>query len=169
VITAIFYLLLLFGAALSWLLALISLPGLWLMTALAAIYSLFTHEQYIGARTLLLLLFLTIVAELLDLLVAGAAARQAGGGKKSALGAIIGGVIGGIAFSIIPIPIVATILGIAIGTFVGAAGTELYGGGKVQHSVRVGVGALKGRAYGFAGKLLVGCGMMLVILVMGWP
>ena len=168
-IAAILYLILLGASVASLLVALVGFPGLWLMTAIAAVYSLFTREQYIGARTLLLLLLLSLIAELLDLLVAGAAARRAGGGKKAAIGAVVGGIVGGLLFSIIPIPIVATILGIAVGTFVGAAGMELYGGGEVEHSMRVGVGAMKGRAYGFAGKLAVGVFMVLVIVWMGWP
>jgi uncharacterized protein YqgC (DUF456 family) len=169
VILLLLYLLLLAGGALGLILSLISLPGLWLMTAVAAIYAVLTHERFIGIDTLLVLLALALLAELLELLLSGAAARQAGGGRKASIGAIVGGIIGGIGFSIIPIPIVATILGIGVGTFVGAFAMEWYDGSHPSHSLRVGWGAVKGRAYGFVGKLSVGGIMMLVIIVMGLP
>jgi hypothetical protein len=42
-------------------------------------------------------------------------------------------------------------------------------GGAVTHSLRVGVGAAKGRLLGFFGKVIIAGAMLLVILVMAFP
>jgi uncharacterized protein YqgC (DUF456 family) len=75
------------------------------------------------------------------------------------IGAILGGLVGGIAFTgLIPIPIVGTLIGAALGTFAGAAIGELTaedarGGG----ALRAALGATVGRLVGTMGKTLLAC------------
>src|SRR5579872_151147 len=125
----------------------VTLPGLWLMTGAAAIFAIITHERGVGAKTLLALFILSLIAEILEFTAGGAAARKAGGGRRAAVGALIGGIVGGIVGSIV-LPLVLTIVGVCVGSLVGAAGFELLGGGEAVHSLRVGWGAAKGRFYG---------------------
>ena len=115
----------------------VTLPGLWIMTAAAAIYSLDPHEHRLGHKTLLVLVILSVIAEILEFTAGGAAARKAGGGRRAAVGALLGGIVGGIIGSFV-LPLVLTIVGICIGSFVGAAGFELLGGGEAVHSLGVG-------------------------------
>jgi uncharacterized protein YqgC (DUF456 family) len=149
-------------------LVLVTLPGLWVMTAASAVYALATHEHHLGPRTLLVLFLLSLGAEIVELTAGGAAARKAGGGRRASIGALIGGIVGGIVGSFV-LPLVLTIVGICLGAFVGAAGFELLGGGEAIHSVRVGWGAAKGRFLGVILKLGIGIVMLLLILIAAFP
>jgi len=148
----------------------ITMPGLWLMTAAACVYGLFTHFRYIGAKTLITLLLLSFIAEIVELTLGGAAAKKAGGGRRAMIGGLAGGVLGGIFLTfLIPIPVLGTIAGICLGSFLGAAGFELLGGQPIPHSFRVGVGAAKGRFMGIVSKLVFGIVMFLLTLVVALP
>jgi uncharacterized protein YqgC (DUF456 family) len=93
------YFFLLLVALAGWALVVLTWPGLWLMTGAAAAYALATHAHYLGVRTLLVLLGLTIAAEILEWVLAKSAARKSGGGTSGAVGAFVGGLAGGIAAS----------------------------------------------------------------------
>jgi uncharacterized protein len=146
----------------------VTLPGLWIMTLAAAIYSLDRHETRLGHKTLIALVIFCVLGEILEFSAGSAAARQAGGGRRAAVGALVGGIAGGIVGSFL-LPLVLTIVGICIGSFVGAASFELFGGGEALHSLGVGWGAAKGRFLGVVLKFVVGLIMGLVILLTGFP
>jgi uncharacterized protein YqgC (DUF456 family) len=146
----------------------VTLPGLWIMTAAAAIYTFAPHEHRLGHKTLLTLVLLSVIGEILEFTAGGAAARKAGGGRRAAIGALVGGIAGGIVGSFL-LPLVLTIVGICIGSFVGAAAFELLGGGEAIHSLGVGWGAAKGRLVGVFLKLGIGIIMAILILITAFP
>ena len=146
-----------------------TLPGLWVMTGASAIYALITHEKHLGAKSLITLFLVSLAAEVLELTLGGAAAKRAGGGRRAMIGGLIGGILGGIFLTFIPIPIVSTIVGICLGSFLGAAAFELLGGEEAGHSLRVGWGAAKGRFQGIISKLVLGICMFLLILIAAFP
>jgi len=146
----------------------VTLPGLWVMTAAASIFSLAPHQQRLGHKTLIALVLLSLIAEIIEFSAGGAAARRAGGGRRAAIGALLGGVAGGIVGSFL-LPLVLTIVGICIGSFVGAAGFELLGGGQPLQSLQVGWGAAKGRFFGVILKLAIGIVMTILILITAFP
>lgn len=165
-----YYLLLQAVVALGLMLVIVTLPGLWLITAAAAAYAIVTHHRHLlGIETLLVLLGLTLVAEFVELFLTGFATRRAGGGKSAMTAATVGAVAGGIFLSFIPIPIVGTLMGICLGAFVGAAGAEMLGGRRIDHSIGVGLSAVKGRLMGVAAKVAFGFVMWIIILWMAWP
>jgi uncharacterized protein YqgC (DUF456 family) len=157
--------LLLTGLALT----IMTLPGLWLMVASAAGYALLTHFQFIGWKTLAVLLVWAGIAEVVELTSSGTGAKKAGGGKRGLWGALIGGIIGGIWLSFIPIPVISTLAGVCLGTFLGAMIGELSAGRRVHHSAWIGLGAAKGRLVGTFVKLGFGVVMLLITLVIGFP
>jgi uncharacterized protein YqgC (DUF456 family) len=163
-----YYIILLLISLGSLALVFVALPGLWVMTASAAIYALATHERFVGGRTLWALFLISLAAEILELSAGSAAAKKAGGGRRSAIGAFIGAIVGGIVGSFV-LPLVLTIVGICVGAFVGAAATELAGGGEALHSLRVGMGAATGRFLGVVVKLGIGVVMFLLILITAFP
>lgn len=164
----VYYMLLILFALGGLALVAVTLPGLWVMTAAAAVFALLTHERGVGIKTLFALFFLSLGGEILELTAGGAAARKAGGGRRAAVGALVGGIVGGILGSFV-LPLVLTIVGICLGSFVGAASFELAGGSEAGHSLRVGWGAAKGRFFGVAVKLVVGVVMFLVIVFYAFP
>jgi uncharacterized protein YqgC (DUF456 family) len=163
-----YYILLLLITVAGLILVACTLPGLWLLTAAAAVYALITHEQPLGFKTLLALLLLSLAGEGLELLAGGVAAKKAGGGRRGMVGGIVGGILGGIIGSFF-FPILLSIVGICIGSFVGAAGLELLGGKHPADSLGIGWGAAKGRFQGMILKLGIGFVMSLLVLLAGFP
>src|SRR5438874_10517372 len=151
-----YYLLLLLLLLVGWLINLLGLPGLWLMVAAYGGYALATDwNNYVGWPSLLAMLILASVAEVVEFFAGAAGSKAAGGRKRGMIGAIVGGFLGAIFLSIIPIPVVAQVVGACLGAFVGAAVMEVYDK-DWQHSLRVGVGAAKGRFVGIVVKLAFG-------------
>ncbi|RMH28700.1 MAG: DUF456 family protein [Planctomycetota bacterium] len=123
---------------------LFALPGLWLIVAAGAAVDLWRPDTY-ALSTLLIAAGLAVLAEVLELVAAGAGAKQAGGGKRAAVGAIAGAIVGAILGTPI-LPIVGTILGGAVGAGVGAVLLEGTKPGRSWADLgRVGRGAATGR------------------------
>lgn len=150
-------------------LTVMTLPGLWLMVASAAGYAILTHFQYIGWRTLAVLLVWAGIAEIVEITSSGAGAKKAGGSGRGLWGALIGGIVGGIWLSFIPIPVISTLAGVCLGTFLGAMIGELTVDQRLGRSAWIGFGAAKGRLVGTFVKLGFGVVMLLVTLVIGFP
>lgn len=163
------YLLLFVVLLLGLLITVMTLPGLWLMLAGAAMYAWLTHWAYMGPWTLATLLVLALAGEIVEIASSGAGAKRAGAGRRGLWGALIGGILGGLFLSVIPIPILSTLVGVCLGTFLGAAIGELSGGREVGHSALIGVSAAKGRLVGTFQKLGFGCLMFLIAMVVGFP
>jgi uncharacterized protein len=153
------------------LLAAFTLPGLWLMLGAAAFYAYLSRGEYLGYRTLIVLLVMAGVAEIAEIFVAGAGAKQAGASRWGILGGFVGAILGGILLSGV-IPVIAplsTLIGICLGTFLGAFGIEFAMGRPTSQSVRIGYGAAKGRLLGMFGKVSVGIVMVVITLCAGLP
>ena len=147
----------------------LGLPGLWLMVAALGGYALMTGwDVHVGWPAMIAMLVLAAAAEVVEFVAGAAGSKAAGGRKRGMVGAIVGGLLGGIFLSVIPIPIISTIVGACLGAFLGAAIMEFHDR-DVAHSVRVGVGAAKGRFAGIVIKLAFGVAMMLVALAVALP
>jgi uncharacterized protein YqgC (DUF456 family) len=164
-----YYILLLAILAGGLFLVILTLPGLWLMTAAAAIFGAITHWKFVGGYTIWILLGTSFIAEVLELTLGGAAAKKAGGGRRAMVGGLFGGILGGMFLSVIPIPIISTIVGICLGCFLGAFIMEYTAGEPASHSLRVGVGAAKGRLFGMIIKLVFGAAMFVFIAFRALP
>jgi hypothetical protein len=145
-----------------------TLPGLWLMLAAAALYAWGTAGQFIGWWTLGVLLVLAGIAEVIETTSAGAAARGAGAGRRGTWGALIGGIIGGILLTI-PLFLVGTLIGVCVGSFLGAMIAELTAGQEVGRSALIGLHAARGRFTGTLIKLGFGCVMFVIVVVKALP
>ena len=145
---------------------LFGLPGNWLMLLAMVGYTWVTGwQRYVSWVSLVVLLVVAVIGEVVEFVAAGAGAKKAGGTLWGTIGALLGGLVGGFALTgLVPIPIIGTLVGLIVGTFLGAMGAELLlGKGEVQSSAVIGVGAAKGRFYGTVLKLVFG----IVILIGG--
>lgn len=147
---------------------LLGLPGLWVMLAAAGIYAFVTHLLHIGWPGLIAMFLLAVAAEIVEFVAGAAGSKKAGGTKRGMLGAIVGALIGGV-FGTGFLPIIGTLVGAILGAFVGAAIVELLIRQDVEHSLRVGIGAAKGRFWGTVFKSAFGIAMMIIALWAGWP
>lgn len=147
--------------AVSMVLIVLGLPGLWIMIASAITYNIVVPDRPISWLTVIGICALGVVAEVLDFTLAGNYARKYGGSRKAAWGAIIGGMIG--AFIGVPVPIVGPVIGALIGSFAGALVGEMRSGGEAGAATRVATGALIGRVLGTVIK--VGLGFTVAIWI----
>lgn len=140
----------------------LGLPGLWLQVAALGIFAWRGDFAVVSLYTIALVLFLALVAEIAEFLLAGRFARRYGGGRRAATGALLGGIIG--AFAGIPIPLLGSVFGAMLGSFVGAAIFELTTGRGAEPAVRAGWGALLGRIVAIAMK--GGLGVVIAVVAL---
>ena len=166
-----YYFLLLVTDVVGLALTVYTLPGLWVMLGGTAIYAALTHGRYLGMWPLLTLLGLALLAEIGEFFFGGAGAKKAGGSTWGVVGAIGGAILGGIFLSAF-VPIfapVSTVVGICLGAGAGAATVEFLLGKPVLQSLRIGLGAAKGRLVGILGKLAIGVAMFVLTVVTAFP
>src|SRR5205814_1275265 len=148
-----YYLLLLIVLLVGLLMNIVALPGLWVMVAAVAGYAWITGwNVHVGWPSLVTLVMLALLGEAVEFFAGAAGSKAAGGRRRGMIGAVIGAVLGAIFLSFIPIIGVAQVVGACLGAFIGAAVAEFWDR-DMQHSLRVGVGAAKGRFIGIVGKL----------------
>jgi uncharacterized protein len=159
-----YYSLLLTLLFVGWFVNILGLPGLWLMVIGHIGFAFATGwDIYVGWQSTIAMLLLALAAEAAEFFAGAAGSSAAGGRKRGMFGAIVGGFIGGIVGTPI-LPIIGTIVGACAGAFVGAAIMELTDK-DTAHSLRVGVGAAKGRFWGILIKLTIG---LLMFAVSAW-
>lgn len=152
-------------------LTLVGLPGTWLTLAGAALAEWATEERLFSTWTLVAAVGLACVGELLEFLAAAGGARRAGASRAGAVGALIGGVLGAVAGTfLIPVPLVGTIAGGALGAFALSALAERGEGRPLAEALDVGGGAARGHALGLLGKLGAAVGVWFLLTVAAfWP
>ena len=160
----VYYILMISVLLIGWFVNLLGLPGLWLMVIGLVGYALATKwNLYVGWPSVIALVALASAAEVVEFFAGAAGSAAAGGRKRGMVGAIIGGFVGGIVGTPI-LPIVGTFVGACAGAFLGAAVME-FQDKDARHSIRVGVGAAKGRFWGIVSKLGFG---LIMFVVAAW-
>jgi hypothetical protein len=132
-------------------LAVLQLPGAWLILAVAIGYDAYFDWQRLGWKWLAGLAALAVAAEVADALASAIATHRAGASRRAAIGALIGGFVGMIALSL-PVPLIGTVFGGLVGCFVGAMAAELTLRDDLVAGARVGMFATMGRVAGLAAK-----------------
>jgi uncharacterized protein len=138
----------------------LGLPGTFLQVAAAAVLAIASDGTLLGWRWVGVFLVLALVGEGGEFLSGQWGTRRFGGSPRAGWGALIGGLVGAVVGGI-PIPVIGAIVMSFVGTFVGALIGEMSAQGTTP-VVRVGLGALLGRAIGVATKL--GIGMMILVI-----
>ena len=165
------------GAVLTWLvaaafgllgllcvvLAVIGLPGLWVLLLLAGLVQLSDRwlrpegPHTFAAETLIGAVVLAIVAEVLEFAAGAAGAKRAGASKRGMLGAMIGGIAGaifGAPFGLLIGSVIGGVLGSAIGAILGELSLPHQ---TLERSLKPAAGAAMGRLKGLAAKLVITC------------
>ena len=164
-----YYILLLILLVVGLFVNILGLPGLWLMVASYGAYAWATWSRdYVGISSLITIIVLALLAELVEFIAGAAGSKAAGGSKRGMAGAIIGGIAGGIAGTPI-FPVVGTIIGACFGSFAGAFLVEAAIGRTREDSIKIGLGAAKGRFMGIVAKLAFGIAMLVVALYAAFP
>jgi hypothetical protein len=139
----------------------LGLPGLWVMVLGVIGYASLTQFRAAGVGAITAVVGLAVLGEVVEWWLGFRLARAYGGSRRAGWGALVGGLVGvGMG---VPVPVVGSVIGAFAGSFAGAALFEYAGAWKADAAVRVGWGALLGRAAGTATKVALG----LVIAVIG--
>ena len=133
----------------------VGLPGTWLMIGAGLLYSYLVPISGIGAVVIAGCAVIALVAELLDVAVAGRYTRKYGGSTRGAWGAILGGIVGAIVG--VPVPVVGSVIGAFAGSFLGALVAEYSRGAEHDVAARAASGAAIGRAVAMGIKATAGC------------
>jgi uncharacterized protein YqgC (DUF456 family) len=167
----VYYLLLVGVSVVGLALAVIGLPGIWLIVAAAGVYAYLTDGYHIAWWGLLTLILLGVLAEILETALGGVVAGKAGGSKRGMLGAVVGGILGAILGTpLIPIPVLGTLIGACLGAFGGTFAVEVWWVKRTtQDSLKIGAGAAAGRLAGTLTKLLFGGAMLVVVALWALP
>jgi uncharacterized protein YqgC (DUF456 family) len=164
-----YYILLLILCVVGLFINILGLPGLWLMVAAYGAFWWATASRgYVGVWSAVTIIVLALLAELVEFLAGAAGSKAAGGSKRGMAGAIIGGIVGGLAGTPL-LPVVGTIVGACLGSFIGAFVIELAIGRTHEDSLKIGVGAAKGRFMGIVAKLAFGIAILFVALICAIP
>src|SRR3989454_4646346 len=139
----------------------LGLPGLWVMVAGIVGYGWLTDFRSVGVATIAIVLGLAFLGEIIEAWLGFRFARTFGGSRRSAWGALVGGVGGAVLG--VPVPILRSVLGAFLGSFAGAALLEYALSRTPGTAVRAGWGAVVGRAAAAAAKIALG----IVIAVFG--
>jgi uncharacterized protein len=164
-----YYVLLLVLCVVGLFINILGLPGLWLIVASYGAYAWVTWgREYVGLTSIIVIIVLALLAELVEFAAGAAGSKAAGGSKRGMIGAVVGGLVGGIVGTPI-FPVVGTIVGACLGSFAGAFLIEVAIGRTHEDSLKIGVGAAKGRFVGIIGKLAFGIAMLFVALIAAIP
>jgi uncharacterized protein len=146
-------------------LTILTFPGVWLTLLVALGLQLIWGPVY-SWYTLGVCVGLAFLAEVFEFVASAAGATQSGGGRSGAIGAIAGSTIGALGGTfLLPIPVVGTIAGAVIGAVLGAvAGERGVSGRPWGESMRIGVGAAKGRLLATVVKSAVAALVAVVLL-----
>ncbi|MEX0727934.1 MAG: DUF456 domain-containing protein [Planctomycetaceae bacterium] len=165
---------LLLANAASWLANVFMLPGNWLIVGIAAVYAWLLPEDAqprVSWNVVGIALALAVVGELVEFFAGAAGAAKQGGSRRGVVLAIVGAFVGSVLGAVfaLPIPVIGPIVGAlgggAAGAFVGAWIGEAGTGRTHGERLAIGKGALFGRLWGTAGKLIIGVIMLVVVTV----
>lgn len=150
-------------------LTLLQMPGLWLML-LAALLAQWWHGDMFSWWTLGVSAGICLAAEIAEFGAGAVGAKTAGATKRGMWGAVIGGVVGAIGGTfVIPVPVVGTLIGAALGSGIAATALELtHPDASMHRAARVGGGAAAGRFAAAILKLGFAGALALVLSVAAW-
>ena len=146
--------------------AMVGLPGIWLMLATSALVEYYTRQDFFSPQTLWLALLLAALGELLEFVAGSRGAKKAGAGRRGSWGALLGGISGAlIGTVVIPVPLVGSLVGAAVGAFGLATLLEKDGGMDLSAALKAGRGAAKGQVTGTLLKLILGTAVWVLLTV----
>ncbi|MEM9354436.1 MAG: DUF456 family protein [Planctomycetota bacterium] len=164
----------LLALAVGWIMALLGLPGSWVIAATAALHAWLAPEAttpQIAWTTVGILVGLALLGELLEAGASAAGVSRVGASRRAKVYAVLGSLVGSVVGALIglPVPIVGSLLAAvvfgAVGAAVGSGWAEWNRGEQVTHSLRVGNAAFWGRVLGTVAKATVTTVMVVIVVV----
>ena len=145
------------------------LPGNWLIAAACGIFAWYRwgdEAWSFGTPAVATVLGLAVLGELLEFVTGALGSASAGGSKRGSILSIPAALAGAIAGSLlIPVPVLGTLAGAAIGGGLGALAGDKWAGRPWGPAFRAAGGAAVGKITGTVLKLVVGVAQWLAAAV----
>jgi uncharacterized protein len=142
----------------------LGLSGTWLVAAATLLALLYPGSGFEAWWLLLLFLLLAGLIELAEFLASGWGVRRRGGSRLAGFGAVVGGILGLILGSFIPIPFFGALLGMLAGSFALAYAIEYQRLKIHQQAGNIAFGAVTARIMIVILKVSAALGMSLALL-----
>jgi uncharacterized protein YqgC (DUF456 family) len=127
-------------------LTLVTLPGVWVLMALAVGVQVLWMPELFSWWTLAACFVLAAAGEVAEAVATGVGAAKGGASKWGIAGAIVGTLVGAVLGTFIPLPIIGTLIGAALGAAAGAVLAEkVIKNRGWMDSTKAGAGAAAGR------------------------
>ena len=150
-----------------------SLPGNWLMLALATAYAAWFSFAKPPLLILAFLLILLLLAEVVETTGSLVGARKFGASKLASVSAILGTMVGALVGTFIgipiPIPGAGTLIGAIGGAFLAAWIVELLRQRPLGEATKAAFGAALGRGVGLVAKISTGLLAWLILAFAAFP
>ncbi len=146
----------LIGLALSCL----SISGTWLVTAAAVLLAWTGGSRFPGWGTPITFAIISALVEGLEAIAGWLGVTSRGGSKWAGVAAMAGGLLGAIAGTAIPIPLLGSLFGMLAGSFASAYYVEWKRLGNTQTALHIAKGALLARLVVLLLKVTVTLGMI---------
>ena len=121
----------------------LGIPGTFLIAVTMLIWGWLTDFHLVTVGVILVLVGVSILLEVMELLLGGIAARYYGGSSRSAVCAIMGGVLGTIVGAGVLL-LIGALAGLLAGSYLGAFLSEAMSGKPISESNRVALGTVLG-------------------------
>ncbi|MAF35225.1 hypothetical protein CMO91_05245 [Candidatus Woesearchaeota archaeon] len=150
-------------AALAVFLALLGLPGAFVIVLGALLYDLITWSLAVSWKMLAILAALAVLAEVLEAFVMVFGAKLGGVSKHGTFGTVAGAIIGGLLLSAL-LPLIGTIIGVFVGAVLGAFFAEFAHTHHPGKAWKAALTALIGRGLVSVVKLVIVVGQIALVL-----
>ena len=155
------------GFVLVWVMCLVGLllsclyiSGTWLVVGATLLAMLLKSSGFPGFGSLLIMIYIAICVEVIEYVAGVWGVKKRGGSNWSGLAALVGGVVGMILGTAIPVPVFGSLLGMTAGSFGFVYGVERYRLKQAGPAVHIALGTVMARFFVVLLKVSATLGMM---------
>ena len=142
------------------LLSCLSISGTWLVVGATLLAMLLSGSGFPGVGSLLLMIYVAICVEVVEYVAGVWGVKKRGGSNWSGLAALVGGMVGLVLGTAIPIPVFGSLLGMTAGSFGFVYGVERYRLKQAGPAVHIALGTVMARFFVVLLKVSATLGMM---------
>ncbi len=147
------------------LLSCLSISGTWLVVVAAIVGALLPGTHFPGLGLILLFIYFAVMVEVVEYVAGFWGVKKRGGSSWAGVLALVGGLLGLVIGSVIPIPILGSLLGMMAGSFALVYLFESNRLGKSGPALHIAMGAVLARVMVVFLKVLVTLGMAAWLLI----
>ncbi len=137
----------------------LSISGTWLVVVAAVIAAVLSGAGFPGLGTILLFVYAAVLVEVGEVVAGAWGVKKRGGSGRAGFMAVVGGLVGLFLGSVIPVPVVGSLLGMMAGSFALVYAVEVRRLKQSGAAAHIAMGAVIARVFVVLMKVLVTLGM----------